>query len=171
MLGRLLVLPCAPHPGLHERQPGVPGNVCEPAVRQPGQVSLTCLQVQQRDNEINILVSMLKRKEAAGGAALLNAPQPQAAYGSAGPSPAHPMLNGISSHASTSGPDVRNNQEPPGTVGWSMPLQQASEASTSQTVHDSPADASRNGVAGLQPNSMPAASLLADRSRAFEVFR
>ena len=114
---------------------------------------------------------MLKRKEAAGGAALLNAPQPLAAHGSAGTSPAHPMLNGIGSHASTAGPDVHHNQEPPGTVGGSRPLQQASDANTSQAVHDRPADMSRSGVAGMQPNSMPAASLLADRSKAFELFR
>ena len=137
---------------------------------QPGQVSLTCLQVQQRDNEINILVSMLKRKEAAGGAALLSAPQPQAAHGSAGASLAHPMLTGSSRHASTGPPDDHHHQGP-GIVGGSMPLQQSSDANTSQAVQDRPADTSRNGVAGLQPNSMPAASLLADRSKAFEVFR
>ncbi|KAF5843229.1 P-loop containing nucleoside triphosphate hydrolase protein [Dunaliella salina] len=120
------------------------------------------LQVQQRDNEINILVGMLKRRDAAGGG------------GGAAAGPAGGMMMGGGLPALASAPNRPPLGAPPAAgvpmagagsngvgQGWSAPPSESSGGSPSS-----------NAAAAADPMSqLFNANLLADRNKAFELFR
>lgn len=146
-------------------------------------------QVQQRDNEINILVSMLKKREAAMGLHLAPAlqsgpaltPNP-AAQPSTSTSYSPPTLISTPTHLTP--PPPASGAEPHyGSATSSVaPLHQAPGLSSRQLQGQFPPDqpgsqGGSGGPAGGQPQQRGGAgdlldtSVLADRGKAFDLFR
>mmetsp|Transcript_31029 Transcript_31029/g.80829 ORF Transcript_31029/g.80829 Transcript_31029/m.80829 type:complete len:928 (+) Transcript_31029:376-3159(+) len=181
---------------------GENGNAAGPDMAE--QLRKLRLQVQQRDNEINILVGMLKRRDAAGGAggaapgaaggmmmggglpALAAAPTrptlgaphaagvPMAGGGSngvwggaaAGGSGQQAGVNGggVSMGSSLAGsPKAGPYGQTQAGQGWSAP--------SNESLGGSPSSSSSSAAAADPMSQLFNANLLADRNKAFELFR
>lgn len=150
-------------------------------------MSVLFLQVQQRDNEINILVSMLKKREAAMG---LNpapaiqsgpavAPHP-AAQPSTSTSYSPPTLTSTLPHFTPASPSGSAEPHYGSSTGSAAPLHhQAPTLSSGQQQGQLPPDQlgqshQQTGVEHQQsvgPGDLLDTSVLADRGKAFDLFR
>lgn len=143
--GILKAKPLPPDPGAPPEQLQ-PGKLDGPEdMRQ--QVQKLRLQVQQRDNEINILVSMLRRREASGAGPVLPPSDPAGSSASDGQLSAN--------------------------IG---PAAGAADARLSSSLHASTSGSSNGGGTAAasrtaDPGCLLSAELLADRNKAFEHFR
>ena len=151
------------------------------------------LQVQQRDNEINILVSMLKKRKAAMGLnpalALqpgpVQAPAPAAAQPLPSTSYSPPTLTSSLTHLTPASPSSSSEPHYGSSTSNVAPLphqSSSSDVSLGQLPGQLPLDQSRShrhavdgfGVQNQQsegPRDLLDTSVLADRGKAFDLFR
>jgi len=141
-------------------------------------------QVQQRDNEINILVSMLKKREAAMG---LNAapalqsgpaPNPHLPLAPAQPAPStsysppaltstlNPSAPSAEPHYGSSTSDML----PVNSSSAQLPGQLPGSRITATESHQS-SNSAPGGQHGLEPAGLLDTSVLANRGKAFDLFR
>lgn len=153
----------------------------------PEQLRKLQLQVQQRDNEINILVSMLKKREAAMGLhptpALHSSPalapnlsaQPSTSYGP-------PTLTSTTPHQAPAPPSGGTEPHYGSAASSAAPLHQAPGVSSRQQQGQPEPDPSGSqgftgGLAGVEHQHRGGSgdlldiSVLADRGKAFDLFR
>lgn len=150
-------------------------------------IGLFAFQVQQRDNEINILVSMLKKREAAMGLhptpALHSSPalapnlsaQPSTSYGP-------PTLTSTTPHQAPAPPSGGTEPHYGSAASSAAPLHQAPGVSSRQQQGQPEPDPSGSqgftgGLAGVEHQHRGGSgdlldiSVLADRGKAFDLFR